>query len=39
MGIVRGLRGIADLAMFWHCSVVAIVLLDLSPDNRKRKAS
>lgn len=39
MGIVRWLSGIADLAMFWHCCVVAIVLLDLRPDNRKRKAS
>ena len=39
MGIVRGLMGIVDLALFWHCCVVAIVLLDLRPDNRKRKAS
>lgn len=39
MGIVRGLSGIVDLALFWHCSVVAIVLRDLMPDNMKRKAS
>ena len=39
MGIVRVLKGIVDLAIFWHCCVVAIVMLDLRPDNMKRKAS